>query len=118
MGRGGDEVEDRMIDESIAEPDLSVRFMCACFLRPSNRLGHIVITEVDGKSRGEWIYAVEVVPERKGEDGRGLYGRREKEGVSGGNDEMRRYARCMWVVVGDFVSLEGFGEIKLDGFQV
>lgn len=31
---------------------------------------------------------------------------------------MRRYARCMWVVVGDLVLLEGFGEIKLDGFQV
>ncbi len=81
VGRGGDEVEERMIDESIAEPDLSVRSMCAGFLCPSNRLCHVIITEVDGKSRGEWIYAVEVVPERKGKDGRGLYGRREKEGV-------------------------------------
>lgn len=56
-----------MIDESIAEPDLSVRSMCAGFLRPSNRLCHVVITEVDGKSRGEWIYAVEVVAGEEGE---------------------------------------------------
>jgi len=67
VGRGGDEVEDRMIDESIAEPDLSVRFMCAGFLCPSNRLCHVIITEVDGKSRGEWIYAVEVVAGEEGE---------------------------------------------------